>query len=74
LGRQVFHDCRKDTVFTLNRVPRYRVLVLMEKPPRLYEARDPVLTEVAAQPFQTAHMGPVGVAAPGYLITLTGLC
>jgi hypothetical protein len=62
LGRQVFHAWRKDTVFTLNRAPRYQVLVLTEKPTRLYEARDAVLTEVTAKPFQMAHKDPGGAS------------
>jgi hypothetical protein len=36
----LFRACRKDTVFRLNRAPRHRILVLVENPMRLDEARE----------------------------------
>src|SRR5262249_51309597 len=41
----------RDLVYSLNRSPRYRVLVLTEKPTRLVDAPTNVLTEYAAKPF-----------------------
>ena len=52
----------RDLVFALNRAPHYRVLVLTEKPTRLYDATTAVLTEVAAKPFPMVHTGPGGSA------------
>ena len=52
----------RDLVFTLNRAPRYRVLVLTEKPVRLFEATTNVLTEVTDKPFPMIHMGPGGAS------------
>jgi len=52
----------KDLVYTLNRAPRYRVLVLTEKPTRLFEAMTSVLTEVTDKPFPMTHTGPGGVS------------
>jgi hypothetical protein len=52
----------KDLVFALNRAPRYRVLVLTEKPTRLYEAMTNVLTEYTSKPFPMTHKGPGGAS------------
>ena len=52
----------RDLVYTLNRAPRYRVLVLTEKPARLFEATTNVLTEVTAKPFPLIHKGPGGAS------------
>ena len=52
----------RDLVFTLNRAPRYRVLVLTEKPTRLFEATTNVLTEVIDKPFPMVHKGPGGAS------------
>jgi hypothetical protein len=52
----------RDLVFTLNRAPRYRVLVLSEKPTRLYEATTNLLTEVTDKPFPMVHKGPGGAS------------
>jgi hypothetical protein len=52
----------RDLVFTLNRAPRYRVLVLSEKPTRLYEASAGALTEHVAKPFPMEHKGPGGAS------------
>ena len=50
----------RDLVYTLNRAPRYRVLVLTEKPTRLFEAATNVLTEITDKPFPMIHSGPGG--------------
>jgi hypothetical protein len=50
----------RDLVFTLNRSPRYRVLVLTEKPTRLFDATTNVLTEYTQKPFPMVHTGPGG--------------
>jgi hypothetical protein len=50
----------RDLVFTLNRAPRYRVLVLDEKATRLYDASTAVLDEHTAKPFPLVHTGPGG--------------
>ncbi|MFO0956217.1 MAG: hypothetical protein U0800_01990 [Isosphaeraceae bacterium] len=50
----------RDLVYALNRAPRYRVLVLTEKPTRLFEASTKNLVEVAAKPFPMIHTGPGG--------------
>ena len=50
----------RDLVFALNRSPRYRVLVLTEKPTRLFDATTNVLTEVTDKPFPMIHKGPGG--------------
>ncbi len=57
----------RDLVFTLNRAPRYRVLVLTEKPTRLFEATTNNLTEHTGKPFPMVHKGPGGafVRLPG---------
>jgi hypothetical protein len=52
----------RDLVFTLNRAPRYRVLVLTEKPTRLFEATTNVLTEFTTKPFPMVHKGPGGAS------------
>ena len=52
----------RDLVYTLNRAPRYRVLVLTEKPTRLFEATTNVLTEVTDKPFPMVHSGPGGAS------------
>jgi hypothetical protein len=52
----------RDLVFTLNRAPNYRVLVLTEKPTRLFDATTNVLTEVTRKPFPMVHKGPGGAA------------
>jgi hypothetical protein len=52
----------RDLVFTLNRAPRYRVLVLTEKPTRLFEATTHVLTEHTDKPFPMVHKGPGGAS------------
>jgi hypothetical protein len=50
----------RDLVYSLNRSPLYRVLVLTEKPARLFEAWTNVLTERTAKPFPMVHTGPGG--------------
>src|SRR5215472_785838 len=50
----------RDLVYSLNRSPRYRVLVLTEKPTRLFDATINVLTEHVAKPFPMVHTGPGG--------------
>lgn len=50
----------RDLVFTLNRTLRYRVLVLTEKPTRLFEGSTNVLTEITSKPFPMVHKGPGG--------------
>ena len=52
----------RDLVYSLNRSPRYRVLVLTEKPTRLFDATTNVLTEYAARPFPMVHTGPGGAS------------
>ena len=52
----------RDLVYTLNRAPRYRVLVLTEKPTRLFEASTNVLTEFTDKPFPMVHIGPGGAS------------
>jgi hypothetical protein len=52
----------RDLVYSLNRSPRYRVLVLTEKPTRLFDATTNVLTEYAAKPFPMVHTGPGGAS------------
>ncbi len=52
----------RDLVFTLNRAPRYRVLVLTEKPTRLFDATTDVLSEYTAKPFPMVHKGPGGAS------------
>jgi hypothetical protein len=52
----------RDLVYALNRTPRYRVLVLTEKPTRLFDATTSVLTEYTAKPFPMVHKGPGGAS------------
>ena len=52
----------RDLVFTLNRAPRYRVLVLSEKPTRLFEASTNQLTEITSKPFPMNHKGAGGAS------------
>ncbi len=52
----------RDLVFTLNRAPHYRVLVLTEKPTRLFDAMTNVLTEYTGKPFPMIHKGPGGAS------------
>lgn len=52
----------RDLVYTLNRAPNYRVLVLTEKPTRLYDASTSVLTEHATRPFPLTMTGPGGAS------------
>jgi len=52
----------RDLIFTLNRTPRYRVLVLTEKPTRLFDATTNVLTEITEKPFPMIHKGPGGAS------------
>lgn len=50
----------RDLVFALNRMTRYWVLVLSEKPTRLYEGVRESLTEVQTEGFPMIHEGPGG--------------
>lgn len=52
----------RDLVFTLNRSPRYWVLVLSEQPTRLYEGFRDTLVEVTTGGFPMTHEGPGGEA------------
>jgi hypothetical protein len=52
----------RDLVFTMNRAPRYRVLVLTEKPTRLFEGRSNLLVEHTDNPFPMRHIGPGGAS------------
>jgi hypothetical protein len=52
----------RDLVYSLNRAPRYRVLVLTEKPTRLFDATTNVLTEYTDKPFPMVHKGPGGAS------------
>jgi hypothetical protein len=52
----------RDLVFALNRAPHYRVLVLTERPTRLFDATTTVLTEVTTKPFPMVHTGPGGAS------------
>jgi uncharacterized protein YejL (UPF0352 family) len=57
----------RDLVYALNRRTRYRVVVLSEKPTRLYEANQLALTEVLSG-FPMEHQGPGGASRlPGGL-------
>jgi len=56
----------RDLVFALNHSPRYWVVVLSEKPTRLYEGVHDTLAEVTEFGFPMTHLGPGGEAAlPG---------
>jgi len=50
----------RDLVFAMNRTPRYWVLVLSEKPTRLYEAVRDDLIEIQDGGFPIKHEGPGG--------------
>ena len=50
----------RDLVFAMNRTPRYWVLVLSEKPTRLYEATRANLVEIREGGFPVTHAGPGG--------------
>jgi hypothetical protein len=50
----------RDLVFAMNRTPRYWVLVLSEKPTRLFEGVHDVLVEVQEGGFPIFHEGPGG--------------
>jgi Bacterial archaeo-eukaryotic release factor family 3 len=52
----------RDLVFTLNRAPRYRVLVLSENRTRLFDATTNILNEELAKPFPMVHTGPGGAS------------
>lgn len=52
----------RDLVFAFNRTPRYRVLVLSEKPTSLYSGSAEGLLEVLSHGFPMIHEGPGGVA------------
>lgn len=50
----------RDLVFAANRTPRYWVLVLSEKPTRLFEASRDDLIEIQEEGFPLVHEGPGG--------------
>lgn len=50
----------RDLVFGLHRSQRYRVLALSEKPTRLFEGSQDVLTEISGGGFPMVHEGPGG--------------
>jgi hypothetical protein len=50
----------RNLLFALNRSPRYRVLVLSEKPTRLFEGSHDDLEEVIGSGFPHANLGPDG--------------
>ena len=50
----------RDLVFAMNRTPRYWVLVLSEKPTRLFEATRDTLNQVQEGGFPLVHEGPGG--------------
>jgi hypothetical protein len=50
----------RDLVFAVNRTPRYWVLVLSEKPTRLFEASRDDLIEIQDEGFPLVHEGPGG--------------
>lgn len=52
----------RDLVHALNHSTRYWVLVLSEKPSRLYEGFNHILTEIEAGGFPMVHEGPGGEA------------
>jgi hypothetical protein len=51
----------RDLVYSFNRAPPYRVLVLSHNP-RLYDAWSDVLDEHTARPFPMVHRGPGGAS------------
>jgi len=52
----------RDLIYALNHSSRYWVLVLSEKPTRLYEGANEILTEVTSDGFPMTHDGPGGSA------------
>ena len=52
----------RDLVYALNHSTRYWVLVLSEKPTRLYEGFNHNLTEIQTEGFPIIHEGPGGKA------------
>lgn len=52
----------RDLVYALNRTPRYWVLVLSEKPTRLFEGVRDTLIEIRDESFPMVHTGPGGEA------------
>ncbi len=52
----------RDLVFAFNRTPRYRALVLSEKPTSLYKGSAEGLIEVLSHGFPMSHEGPGGSA------------
>jgi len=50
----------RDLIFAMNRTPRYWVLVLSEKPTRLYEGTRDVLMEIQEGGFPVTHEGAGG--------------
>jgi hypothetical protein len=52
----------RDLVYALNHSMRYWVLVLSEKPTRLFEGVDHTLTEIVTEGFPMIHEGPGGEA------------
>ncbi len=50
----------RDLAFALNRSPRYWVLVLSEKPTRLYQGSKDMLLEITEGEFPLMHLGPGG--------------
>ncbi len=52
----------RDLVFALNHSPRYWVLVVSEKPTRLYEGLGDTLVEITENGFPMIHAGPGGAA------------
>lgn len=50
----------RDLVFAMNRTPRYWLLVLSEKPTRLYEGSRRLLSEIREEGFPLVHTGPGG--------------
>ncbi len=55
----------RDLVRALNRTQRYRVLVLSEKPTRLYDGHRDKVEEVRGHGFPLEHVGPGGAAPLG---------
>ncbi len=51
----------RDLLYALNRSLRYRVLVLSEKPTRLYEGQNDRLEEIKENGFPMIHKGPGGL-------------
>lgn len=56
----------RDLVFAMNRTPRYWVVVLSEKPTRLFEGTHDTLVEMEKEGFPMSHEGPGGeTSLPG---------